>query len=288
MKSQRCPRKPGEPSAAKPLSEFVRYLRVPVAGIEAMTANSARSFPRHTHDQYGIGVVDSGGHSSWSGCGQVEAGPGNFICVNPGEVHDGRAIGQQRRSWRILYFDPAVMREVRSDIFDGRDGCFTFVSPVFADEPMRRLFDTAFSYAAAIGRTDNAVACETAILTLIVRLSRHLATGPRIDRGPTACIRRVLNRIDADPAARLTLAELANEVSLSRYQLLRAFAHDLGLTPHAYIIQRRIEFARRLIRRGHELAAVAHAAGFCDQSHLTRCFVRQLGATPRRYASSTA
>ena len=286
MKSRSGNQKRRAPSTGKPLSEFVRYHGFPVAGIDAMIASSTRSFPRHTHDQYGIGVVDSGGHASWSGRGQVEAGPGSFICVNPGEVHDGRAIGRRSRSWRILYFDPAVIEEARTDILDGRDACFTFAAPVFADEPMRQLFDTAFSYSAARARSGNAMACETAMLHLIAGLNAHAAAGPKIDRGPTASIRRVRNRIDAEPAALLTLVELANDVGLSRYQLLRAFARDLGLTPHAYIIQRRIELARRLIRGGRALAKVAVAAGFCDQSHMTRCFVRHFGVTPRLYASS--
>src|SRR5262245_47694355 len=97
------------------MHEFIHFHGFPIAGIDPMTATTARSFPRHTHDQYGIGHVDVGGHASWSGRGQVEAGPGNFISVNPGEVHDGRAIGERPRSWRILYFEPDRMEEMRAD-----------------------------------------------------------------------------------------------------------------------------------------------------------------------------
>src|SRR5215475_6725738 len=94
----------------------VRFHSFPLAGIDPMTAATARSFPRHTHDQYGIGIVDSGGHASWSGRGPVEAGPGHFICVNPGEVHDGRAVGHQGRSWRILYVDPDLLQSLEAEI----------------------------------------------------------------------------------------------------------------------------------------------------------------------------
>jgi AraC-like DNA-binding protein len=82
----------------------------------------------------------------------------------------------------------------------------------------------------------------------------------------------------------VTLIELARESGVSRYQLIRAFARELGLTPHAYILQRRIALAQRLIRAGCDLADVAARAGFYDQSHLTRWFVRQFGVTPSRYA----
>jgi AraC-like DNA-binding protein len=262
--------------------DAIAFHSLPLAGIDAMSASTARAFPRHTHDQYGIGVVDAGGHASWSGRGQVEAGPGSFISVNPGEVHDGRAIGGRPRAWRILYFEPAALAEVRADILEGAERSFTFDAPVFADRGLLESLEAAFSYA----RTDARMPCETAILRLVARLGAHSTTRPKRAAGPTACIRRARQMIDADPAAPLTLMELAREAGLSRYQLIRAFARELGLPPHAYILQRRIALAQRLIRAGVELAEVAAAAGFCDQSHLTRWFVRQFGVTPRRYAGA--
>lgn len=266
------------------MRDAIAFHALPLPGIDAMSAATARAFPRHTHDQYGIGVVDAGGHASWSGRGQVEAGPGTFISVNAGEVHDGRAIGGRARTWRILYFDPAALADVCSDITEGGQGAFTFAAPVFADRSLHKSFEAAFRYARPRAEAGAAMPCETAVLSLVARLSVHSTARPGRDEGPTACIRRACNRIDADPAAPLTLIELARESGLSRYQLIRAFARELGLTPHAYILQRRIALAQRLIRSGCDLAEVATAAGFYDQSHLTRWFVRQFGVTPSRYA----
>lgn len=268
----------------KSTAEHIRFYPFPLAQIDPMSATTARSFPRHTHDQYGIGMVDAGGHASWSGRGQVEAGPGSFICVNPGEVHDGQAIGRQVRSWRMLYFEPTLMEQTRRDILEDANTFLTFAAPVFADDSMRRSFDTVFAYASAAPR--ETMACETAVLNLVARLGVH-STCSNDNQQSTACIRRARSRIDDDPAAPLTLVDLAKEVDLSRYQLIRGFARELGLPPHAYILQRRIALARRLIRSGRALAEVAAMAGFYDQSHLTRCFVRQFGVTPSRYAAAT-
>lgn len=77
-----------------------------VAGIEAVIASTRHRYPKHFHTQFGIGLVTSGGQKSLSGRGQVEAGPGDIITVNPGEVHDGRPIGEGSRSWRMLYLAP--------------------------------------------------------------------------------------------------------------------------------------------------------------------------------------
>jgi hypothetical protein len=87
---------------------------------------------------------------------------------------------------------------------------------------------------------------------------RHSTAGVRSGDRATGCIRRARERSGADPAAPLTLGDLANEAGLSRYQLLRAFARELGLTPHAYILQRRIAFVTSW---STSLGATAHSRG---------------------------
>jgi len=272
---------PVEPAAA------IRYFRLPSTGVDAMRACTARAFARHTHDQYGLGIVDAGGHASWSGRGQVEAGPRTFISVNPGEVHDGAPIGGRPRAWRILYFEPGALAQLRDDVLATGAGEFTFAKPVFDDAPLRAAFESALAFAGAGESIEASLACEVALLTLVAQLGVH-STRRRLERLPgTPDVRRARERIDADPAAAVTLRELAGEAGVSRYQLIRAFRRDTGLAPHAYIVQRRLALARRLIRAGQALADVALLAGFCDQSHLARCFARQFGVPPIRYALSS-
>ncbi|MCT6716748.1 AraC family transcriptional regulator, partial [Staphylococcus aureus] len=69
------------------------------------------------------------------------------------------------------------------------------------------------------------------------------------DDAPDA-IRIARMRIDDDPAAAVSLLDLAQETGLSRFQVLRGFARVTGLTPHAYQLQRRVALARRLIAQG--------------------------------------
>jgi len=85
--------------------------RSAIRWVEARTLASDRVFPRHSHDQLGIGIMVSGAHRSWSGIGNVEAHAGDIIMVNPGEMHDGMPLGGDLREWRMLYFDPALVTE---------------------------------------------------------------------------------------------------------------------------------------------------------------------------------
>jgi len=261
------------------MSESVRFRAWPLAGVEAMSASTSRSFPRHTHDEFGIGLVDQGGHGSWSGRGNVEAGPGNFISVNPGEVHDGHALGGRARAWRILYFDPAVLDAWVRDVSQN-DTRFEFAQPVFADGGLRAVFEEAFFQDVS---APDAMACESAALRLIAGLRAHSTVRAHPDSRATPDVRRARDRLESDPAAPVTLGDLAQECSLSRYQLLRAFSRAYGLPPHAWRLQRRLALARRMLRAGLPIADVAVDSGFSDQSHLSRCFLRQFGLTPGRY-----
>src|SRR5689334_5682175 len=263
---------------------FIRYARLPFAGVEAMRAHTARAFSRHTHDQYGIGIVDAGGHSSWSGRGQVEAGPGAFISVNPGEVHDGAPIGGRSRAWRILYFEPEALAALRADVLEGAAREFMFAAPVFADASLRAAFETALAFGGAGVDADSSRACEEALLVLTARLGAHSGAGHESRAGAAPAVRRARERIDAEPEAPISLRELAAESGVSRFQLIRGFQRAVGLSPHAYIVQRRLAIARRLLRAGHAPGDVAVRAGFYDQSHFGRCFIRQFGVAPARYA----
>ncbi|MFL5485533.1 MAG: AraC family ligand binding domain-containing protein, partial [Gemmatimonadaceae bacterium] len=129
------------------MTQSIRYLDFPVDGVDAMSASTTRSYPRHSHDQYGIGVVDGGGHSSWSGRGQVEAGPGEMICCNPGEMHDGRAVGGRPRSWRMLYLEPQLMSALWADVLGNGSSEYTFAQPVFVSGETRLLFDRVHAHA---------------------------------------------------------------------------------------------------------------------------------------------
>jgi len=246
-------------------------------GIDAMSASTSHVFPRHTHDQYGIGVIDAGGHASLSDRGQVIAGPGSLICVNPGEVHDGRPTGSTSRSWRIFYLDPALVSTLCHDISEGGSTSLHFAAPVFADDTLRALFNQTFV-------STESMDCESGLLMIVARL-RTLWTAQRKSLKAAGYIHRARERIDSNPAAHHTLSELATEAGVSRYQLLRGFARAMHLTPHAYLLQQRLALARRLIRQDIPLAEVAIASGFFDQSHLSRCFARQFGVSPRRYAT---
>ena len=257
-------------------SFFIR--RVEGGQATAVEACSAVSFPRHTHDEYGIGVMLEGAQRSWSGRGSVEAGAGSVITVNPGEVHDGAPIGESR-TWAMLYVSQARMTTIASDIREGRQGETEFADPVTNER--RAAVTFASAYAALTNGHDDAA--EERLFLLVAGLICGASGSAPVSNRQFANVRA---RIDDDPTGRHPLDELARDVGASRFQTLRGFTQLTGLTPHAYVVQRRLDAARSMIRRGTALADAAVAAGFADQSHFHRSFTRRYGLTPGAYATA--
>lgn len=261
-----------------------RMRRCGVAGVAAVEAATDHAFARHIHEQFGIGVIERGAQKSLSGRGMVEAEAGDVITVNPGEVHDGAPIGDGGRAWRILYFEPALVAEAVGDIGEGRRWGRELASPVVRDAAIAGHFRALFGAMTARDGDGAALRREEALLMLLAGLMGEDRTDRR--RPVPAAIRVARALIDDEPAVNITLADLARASGLGRFQVLRGFARTVGLTPHAYLVQRRVNLARRLIARGTPLAEAALASGFADQSHMTRMFVRTFGVSPGAYAAA--
>ena len=256
--------------------------RSALPGVEALTLLTDHAFPRHLHDSFGIGVMAVGAQRSWSGIGWVVAEAGDVITVNPGEMHDGAPIGGAR-GWRMLYLDPALV--IRELVDEGEDQP-EIARPALRDPVLAGLFARLFAQATAA--VPEPLAPEEDLLRTLARLLRRHGTRSRPVSRAAPAVAMARRRLDEAPEVPATLAELAALSGVSRSQLLRGFARETGVTPYAYLLQRRVRFTRQLLIAGRAPAEAAQEAGFADQSHMTRAFRRQFGVTPAHYRASLA
>ena len=129
---------------------------------------------------------------------------------------------------------------------------------------------------------------------LAVRIVRHFVDPSKITLEPSnglsrERLQRVRDYVEAHLDDRMTLADLAGVACLSPYHFSRSFKQAVGVGPQRYIMQRRIERAKTLMRRTSQpLASIALEVGFTDQSHLTQVFRRATGVTPGRFRAALA
>jgi AraC-like DNA-binding protein len=93
--------------------------------------------------------------------------------------------------------------------------------------------------------------------------------------------RRISEYIDSHLGENISLEAMAEMAGLSVYHFSRAFRQSIGVAPHGYLLQRRIEHAAHLLSRTElPLSEIALAVGFSDHSHFARRFRRLTGTTP--------
>jgi AraC family transcriptional regulator len=119
-------------------------------------------------------------------------------------------------------------------------------------------------------------------------LRKYCTTLPKLSsyaNGLSAAqLRLVTDYINAHLDWDLKLTELSTIAQISPYHFLRLFKNSLGVTPHQYILQQRIDRAKYLLKSSSlDISEIALRVGFCDSSHLTRCFKSILGKTPSQW-----
>jgi len=279
-----------EAFAATPLADDERarfFAASPFGGLECLTATfRSHRYAPHAHETYAVGAILAGCETFSSRRGRGYAGPGELVFMNPHEVHDG-APHDGGYAYRMSYPSIETLSAVAAEVSGRSDlGIPFFPQPVVHDPAGFALFVEA--HVALQEEEDALKGAEFLYRFLSLAIVRHArlpAREPRREHGPVARIKALLGERFAEP---LTLEDLAAEARLSRHHLIRAFARETGMTPHAFLVNRRINAAETLLRAGLSPAEVAQATGFADQSHLTRAFKLRRGVTPGAYRMAFA
>ena len=122
--------------------------------------------------------------------------------------------------------------------------------------------------------------CDTYILQLLVLLGRMNAAPRREEQRFDPKIRQSLSYINEHLGEELSVERLSEQVYLSRYHFMRLFKAETGSTVHAYVRQKRLLYAARLIREGTNANLAAESAGFADYSAFHRAFRQSFGINP--------
>lgn len=133
---------------------------------------------------------------------------------------------------------------------------------------------------------------ETAAQMLAVHLLTHYLTTsitvkPSLQRLTSRQMKRVIEYILAHLDQPISLETLAQQVGYSTYHFAQIFRETTGVTPHQFVLSKRLERARHLLAQtGLPLSQVTLEVGFQSQSHFTHTFKSHLGVTPRQYRQS--
>jgi AraC-like DNA-binding protein len=206
--------------------------------------------------------------------------------INPGQVHWGGPAEARGCTYRIFYPDCAVVQAVLDSVDEAWPGVPYFGLSRICDrtlaQRLHHLFNTLETGASSPLESDSYL--TTTLTHLITHYANPSPQLPRI--GPEKqAIQQVRDYLETHYSQNIALQELADLVQFKPLRLLRTFRKELGLPPHAYLVQVRVTQAKVMLAQGYPIIEVALHTGFADQSHLTRHFKRFVGVTPGQYVA---
>ncbi len=225
--------------------------------IEARAVQDGRHvcYDKHSHPHFSIGAI-TGGHSHYlNQRSRQEVGPGSLVLMNPEEVHACNPIADQPWSYLMFYLDTDWLRSQQEEA--GLGNAFRPFDMTASRDPLlyQGLLHLHHQLVQASDPLAREVACHLFSRQLLARL-----TPAKWDDRPPQHLQRAAELMQDDSASPLSLSQLSAVAGLTPSHFVRAFSQHYGMTPHAYLLDRRIRHARTLLRQGLPLVEVALAS----------------------------
>jgi AraC family transcriptional regulator len=210
------------------------------------------------------------------------------ISLTPGEAttrwqHSGHPDILQ------VYLRQSVYEAAMSEMY-GADATGAQIVPRFAIlDPLLEQLAIAIATALKDGNSEDVLYIDTLAQMMAVQLAKHHSKRSRSARAaakpaPGKKMGRLMDFIEEHLDGDLTLEAMAGELQISALYLPRAFKTAVGQSPHRYVLGRRVERAKTLLRNTDSpVADVALSSGFSSQSHLSNWFLRMMGVSPAAY-----
>ncbi|MBC8138184.1 MAG: helix-turn-helix transcriptional regulator [Fibrella sp.] len=244
----------------------------------------AAKFPAHTHAEYQLYLNHHLPYRYTYRRQSLTVGSNELSVFAPGEPHSGEDTDTRSAPslFRLLYLMPDAWRGLCRERKRGGEAVPDFADVLHTDEGVTQTFVRTHR---SLMTGSILVEHEAALIALFGSLLQK-RDEPTPMGGEVVAVRIAREYLAANYNANVSLNDLSRETGLHPNYLHHAFCAQVGLPPHAYLINLRIGHAKRLLSSGIPAPQVAHAVGFADQSHFIRHFKRIVGVTPGRYRAA--
>lgn len=272
-------------AAAKNPEKAPRFWRddaLPFIEARAIADGREVCYARHSHAHFSIGAITAGRSTYVHEQAQFEVATSTVVLMNPGDVHACNPIDDQPWSYVMLYVETPWLTDLQHQLEFSEDLAFRRFSATHLQDAV--LFrDLMALYEVLVDDQQDVLRKQSTAVEFFSDLQLRLNPAGQALREPNFKLERAADFIREHCTELLSLEDICAAAQLSPSYLIRAFKQHYGMTPHAFLVNQRIQFARERLRGGQLIADVALEAGFADQAHFQRAFKQHLAATPGQY-----
>ncbi len=242
-----------------------------------------QKFPIHSHDTYCIGILEEGSQILSFSNNNFIVPSNSVILINPNEAHANYAMDENGWKYKMMYVNSDVLKYVSSFYGKSKYANIRFEQYILQDDFTFGLIKSFFNLYKRNPLRD----LEQELGRILTRLICDHATD--IEEQEQMCqnsINDLKHLLNEKFATKINLDDISSTLGISKFKVIRAFKKSTGMTPFSYVIQKRVEMAKKLISQNMKLSQVALESGFYDQSHFSKYFKSYVGVTPISYFQS--
>ena len=284
-------------------SIFWRNADMPYVELRRVEDGRKVSYAPHSHKQWSIGAITHGISTFQYRDDLYPIKETDLVMMNPDWVHTCNPVDNQPWAYWMMYVDADWLTQLRFEAGLIPEKCWQDIH-----QPMITLDQTSNQilnhkegnnhwYSLYCEVAEVLVSTETDLLEkqscfidYITTLMSWFSDAPQADlentSAPQESLSAVAEFLDQSLATMPTLENLTALAKCSEGHLIRSFRRQYGLTPHAYLLNRRIQKSRELLQQGMELVDVAQQLAFSDQAHFQRTFKKLTATTPGQYQNN--
>ncbi|SFU74605.1 AraC family transcriptional regulator [Pseudoduganella namucuonensis] len=264
------------------IPRFWRDASLPFIEARAIDDGRKVGYANHSHETFSIGVIRSGRTDYINQASRQRVGPNTVVMMNPGDVHACNPIADEPWSYRMLYVDRSWLGGLQHEWGFSANQDFRCFAATMSTAPALYAGFNRFYEVLMDGAADQLLR-QCAAVAFFEQVQSSLDPAALVEREANRKLERAAEFISDNCTGALKLEDICAAADLSPSYLIRAFKTRYGMTPHAYLLNRRIQLARGLLKGGAAIADVALDTGFSDQAHFQRIFKQFLAATPGQY-----
>ena len=253
-----------------------RFIYKKSSDITALSASFTDfTYKKHCHEEYALGVtlrgiqeynLDGSFHSSYEN---------GVMLFNPEQIHDGWAHDRSGLDYVMLYIEPRLFLDIL-----GKKDRVRFAFPIVYNQALR---SSILNLSRAIHSEEDEALCSELLLSLVDKFN---PINIFIDyKRDNKLIHKAKEMIYSKLHEVMSLDEISKEFFISKFQFIRLFKANTGISPYQYFIFCKVNRAKQLLEKNKDIYSAVAECGFVDLSHLNKHFKRIYGTTAFEYKS---
>ncbi|WP_422858857.1 AraC family transcriptional regulator [Flagellimonas sp. S174] len=255
-------------------TDINEYHRLPVLdGLELLNAKSYTfDFPFHAHDTFNISLILKNTFNTKLADKHLKAPVGTICITNSKEVHATPCDNIIGNSFFTFYISPDVVKKLNN----GQDVFFKD-NIIYDQNIFSKLYFLSHNF------NNSYVQLEKKLKSALTSIISKYSYQKEINYGTKQLFQSFINNTSFDT---FSLGKTASQFGINKYKFIRLFKQETGLTPNNFILLKKIEQSKEMLKNGKPIFNVAIDCGFYDNSHFYKNFKRFIGVNPLEYQNA--